>query len=97
MIDKSRSIHLSSEFLGNSRDIKFLELSSLLQTITNNSINEDEKMESSSSSDTEVRDEEIRTTDNGINVLSLSLSNVSKHENWKLSYFNLNLTHNSIY
>jgi hypothetical protein len=73
MIDKSRSIHLSSEFLGNSRDIKFLELSSLLQTITNNSINEEEKIESSSSSDTEVRDEEIRTTDNGINVLSLSL------------------------
>jgi len=30
MIDKSRSIHFSSEFLGNSRDIKFLELSSLL-------------------------------------------------------------------
>jgi len=58
---------MSSEFLPGSRDIKFLEMSSLLRTITNNSIGGDEKDSSSSNTEVENDDEE-----GGVNIVNLS-------------------------
>lgn len=56
-----------------SKDIKFLEMSSILRTLTNQCETEQED-ESYTSSDAEVEKEIAGTDESGINALNLSLS-----------------------
>ena len=58
-----------------SKDMKFLEMSDLLRTLTNNSLRESNQS-NSNSSDVDVQEEIDGTDESGINALNLSLSHV---------------------